>query len=217
MNNEEKDQNDGIDIIKLLEIIKEKKIILISIILFCLLISTIVAYMLPKSYKSTALVRVKTTNIVSEFLSSNVQPDTYLKLMKSEKAKENIINTIDASNLEKRDLVKASLDKNLEIVNERNTDLIRISVYAKTPEEAQFVGETVLNGLIFSMNDINTLQKENGMNGDLAIQVIDNVSLPDINNPVKPNKKNIILIGLICSVIISMGYSIYIYNKRYGI
>lgn len=207
-------QSNEFDITKLLEIIKEKKIILISIILFCLLISTIVAYMLPKSYQSTALVRVKTTNIINENLSSNVSPNIYLNLMKSKRVSNNIINVIDDSDIENKNLIKDSLMKNVKFINERYTDLIKIITYGKTPEEAQFVGETVLKGLNVSMTEFNKLNDENEINEKLAIQVID---VPNLSNVDTTNRKVVIFVGFIISIILVIGYCIYFYSKKYNI
>ena len=51
--------NDTIDLKKLFSLMIEKKMIVIAIIVICTIIATIVAFVLPKSYQSTTLVRVK--------------------------------------------------------------------------------------------------------------------------------------------------------------
>lgn len=51
--------NDTIDLRKLFSLMLEKKKIVIAIIVICTIIATIVAFVLPKSYQSTTLVRVK--------------------------------------------------------------------------------------------------------------------------------------------------------------
>ena len=206
MNNE-----DIIDLTKLLEIVKEKKIVVISIIVFCLIVSTIIAYIIPKTYKSTALIRVKTTNIISESLSSNIQPETYLALMKSSKVTDNIISKLDNSDIGKYNLLKEKIST-VEFTNIKKTDLITISTFGNSPEEAQFVTQTVVSNLGDAIQELNELQK-----GELAIQIIDNATLPDINTPDKPNKKLIIAIGLVIGIMIGFGYSLYIYSCRYGL
>ena len=57
--------NDTIDLRKLFSLMMEKKKIVIAIIVICTIIATIVAFVLPKSYQSTTLVRVKSDNISS--------------------------------------------------------------------------------------------------------------------------------------------------------
>lgn len=202
---------DTIDLTKLLEIVKEKKIVVISIIVFCLIISSIIAYIIPKTYKSTALIRVKTTNIISESLSNYINPEIYLTLMKSNRVKDNIISKFDSSNIEKYNLLKDNIST-VEFAIVKNTDLITISTFGNSPEAAQFVGQTVLSELGDAIQELNESQ-----NDKLAIQIIDNANLPDINEPDTPNKKLIIGIGLVVGILISFGYSLYIYSWRYGL
>lgn len=199
---------DTIDLIKLLEIIKEKKIVVISIMVFCLIVSTIIAYMLPKVYKSTALIRVKLTNELSLI---SIQPETYITLMKSSRVTESIISKLDNSDIEKYNLLKEKIST-VEFINIKKTDLITISTLSNSPEEAQFVTQTVVSNLGDAIQELNELQKD-----ELAIQIIDNATLPDINTPDKPNKKLIIAIGLLIGIVIGFGYSLYIYSCRYGL
>lgn len=206
MNNE-----DTIDLAKLLEIIKEKKMVIISIIIFCLIISTIIAYMMPKTYKSTALIRVKTTNVINENLSNYVNPDIYLGLMRSSKVTNNIISKLDSNDIEKYNLLKNKIST-VEFISIKNTDLITISTLGNSPEDAQFVTQTVVSNLGSAIQELNEMQKD-----ELDIQIIDNATLPDINTPDKPNKKIIISIGVVIGIMIGFGYSLYIYSRRYGL
>lgn len=203
MNNE-----DIIDLTKLLEIVKEKKIVVISIIVFCLIVSTIIAYIIPKTYKSTALIRVKLTN---ELSLNSIQPETYITLMKSSRITDNIISKLDNSDIGKYNLLKEKIST-VEFTNIKKTDLITISTFGNSPEEAQFVTQTVVSNLGDAIQELNELQKD-----ELAIQIIDNATLPDINTPDKPNKKLIIVIGLVIGIMIGFGYSLYIYSCRYGL
>ena len=57
--------NDTIDLRKLFSLMIEKKKIVLAIVVICTIIATIVAFVLPKSYQSTTLVRVKSNNISS--------------------------------------------------------------------------------------------------------------------------------------------------------
>ena len=51
----------------------------------------------------------------------------------------------------------------------------------------------------------------------MDIQVIDEANLPREDMPAKPNKKLIAAIGFVLGIMISFGYTLYIYNKRYGL
>ena len=51
----------------------------------------------------------------------------------------------------------------------------------------------------------------------MDIQVIDAADLPKEDMPAKPNKKLIAAIGLVVGVMISFGYTLVIYSRRYGL
>nr|WP_239478471.1 GNVR domain-containing protein [Megamonas hypermegale] len=51
----------------------------------------------------------------------------------------------------------------------------------------------------------------------MDIQIIDAANLPREDMPVKPNKKLIAAVGFVFGIIISFGYTLYMYNKRYGL
>lgn len=131
--------------------------------------------------------------------------------MKSNRVKDNIISKFDSSNIEKYNLLKDNIST-VEFAIVKNTDLITISTFGNSPEAAQFVGQTVLSELGDAIQELNESQ-----NDKLAIQIIDNANLPDINEPDTPNKKLIIGIGLVVGILISFGYSLYIYSWRYGL
>ena len=57
--NNTNNSEETIDLRKLLSVAGENKKILIAIIVICTVIAVIVAFVLPKSYQSTTLVRVK--------------------------------------------------------------------------------------------------------------------------------------------------------------
>ncbi|MBM6833996.1 GNVR domain-containing protein [Megamonas hypermegale] len=51
----------------------------------------------------------------------------------------------------------------------------------------------------------------------MDIQVIDAANLPREDMPAKPNKKLIVAIGFVFGIMISFGYTLYVYNKRYSL
>ena len=163
-NNEE-----SIDLRKLFAIAKEKKKVIIPIIVICTVIATILAFVLPKTYESTSLVRIKGQNStlsgyaalagslgINAGVNSTGTPESYIEMMKSRVVVEPIIAQLD---LDEEDKEKMKLDdfikKYLEIVNTKNTDLIAISGYGKTPEEAQMVSQSVVDNFLVLMNNLN--------------------------------------------------------------
>lgn len=161
--------NDTIDLRKLFSVMIEKKKIVIAIIVFCTIIATIVAFVLPKSYQSTTLVRVKSgSSSMSGYAamaagfgidiggSSSASPESYIELMKSREVLNPIIEKIDLTD-EEREKMKANdfFKKYLEITNTKKTDLINIAAYGKTPEEAQMISQGVADNFLALMTKLN--------------------------------------------------------------
>lgn len=162
--------NDTIDLKKLFSLMIEKKMIVIAIIVICTIIATIVAFVLPKSYQSTTLVRVKSNNISSMSgyaamaagfgidigSSSSASPESYIELMKSREVLNPIIEKVDLTDEERNELkMEDFIKKYLEINNTKKTDLITIAAYGKTPEEAQMISQSVADNFLTLMTKLN--------------------------------------------------------------
>lgn len=162
--------NDTIDLRKLFSVMMEKKMIIIAIIVICTIIATIVAFVLPKSYQSTTLVRVKSGgSSMSGYAAmaagfgidiggagSSGSPETYIELMKSREVLEPIIAELDLPEETKEKMTAASFAKsNLEITNIKKTELITIAAYGKTPEEAQMISQGIADNFLALMTKLN--------------------------------------------------------------
>lgn len=162
--------NDTIDLKKLFSLMIEKKKIVIAIIVVCTLIATIVAFVLPKSYQSTTLVRVKSNNISSMAgyaamaagfgidisANSSASLESYIELMKSREVLNPIIEKVDLTDEERNELkMEDFIKKYLEINNTKKTDLINIVAYGKTPEEAQMISQGVADNFLALMTKLN--------------------------------------------------------------
>lgn len=163
--------NDTIDLKKLFSLMIEKKTIVIAIVVICTLIATIVAFVLPKSYQSTTLVRVKSGGSSSAMAGyaamaagfgidigggSSGSPESYIELMKSREVLEPIIAELDLPDEDKEKLTVAGFaKKNLEVTNIKKTDLITIAAYGKTPEEAQMISQSVADNFLALMTKLN--------------------------------------------------------------
>lgn len=161
--------NDTIDLRKLFSLMMEKKKIIIAIIVICTIIATIVAFILPKSYQSTTLVRVKSGNSsMSGYAAmaagfgidigggSSGSPESYIELMKSREVLEPIIADLDLPEETKEKMTATNFAKsNLEITNIKKTELITIAAYGKTPEEAQMISQGVADNFLALMTKLN--------------------------------------------------------------
>lgn len=161
--------NDTIDLKKLFSLMMEKKKIVIAIVVICTIIATIVAFVLPKSYQSTTLVRVKSgSSSMSGYAAmaagfgidigggSSGSPESYIELMKSREVLEPIIAELDIPDEDKEKLTAEGFaKKNLEVTNIKKTDLITIAAYGKTPEEAQMISQGVADNFLALMTKLN--------------------------------------------------------------
>lgn len=161
--------NDTIDLKKLFSLMIEKKKIVLAIVVICTIIATIVAFVLPKSYQSTTLVRVKSGgSSMSGYAvmaagfgidtggGSSGSPESYIELMKSREVLEPIIAELDLSDEDKEKLTAEGFaKKNLEVTNIKKTDLITIAAYGKTPEEAQRISQGVADNFLALMTKLN--------------------------------------------------------------
>lgn len=161
--------NDTIDLRKLFSLMIEKKKIVLAIVVICTIIATIVAFVLPKSYQSTTLVRVKSGgSSMSGYAAmadgfgidtgggSSGSPESYIELMKSREVLEPIIAELDLSDEDKEKLTAEGFaKKNLEVTNIKKTDLITIAAYGKTPEEAQMISQGVADNFLALMTKLN--------------------------------------------------------------
>lgn len=160
--------NDTIDLKKLFSLMIEKKKIVIAIIVICTIIATIVAFVLPKSYQSTTLVRVKSgSSSMAGYAAmaagfgidigggSSGSSESYIELMKSREVLEPIITELDLPEETKENMTAAGFAKsNLEVTNIKNTDLITIAAYGKTPEEAQMISQGIADNFLALMTKL---------------------------------------------------------------
>ena len=159
-----------IDLRKLFSIMGEQKKVIIPIIVICTVIAIIVAFVLPKSYQSNTLVRIKSSNnsamsgmaaMAAGFGidvggSSSASPENYMELMKSREVLEPIMEQVDMPEEDKEKLTTENfIKKYLEITNTKKTDLINITAYGKTPEEAQMISQSVADNFLTLMTKLN--------------------------------------------------------------
>lgn len=159
-----------IDLRKLLSIVGEQKKIIIPIIVLCTVVAIVIAFVLPKSYQSNTLVRIKSSNnsamsgmaaMAAGFGidvggSSSASPENYMELMKSREVLEPIMAQVDMPEEDKEKLTTEDfIKKYLEITNTKKTDLINIAAYGKTPEEAQMISQSVADNFLTLMTKLN--------------------------------------------------------------
>ena len=159
-----------IDLRKLFSIMGEQKKVIIPIIVLCTVLSIVIAFVLPKTYQSNTLVRIKSSGSsnLSGYAamaagfgidiggSSSASPENYVELMKSREVLEPIMAQLDIPEEDKEKLTTESFTKKyLDITNTKKTDLINIAAYGKTPEEAQMISQSVADNFLTLMTKLN--------------------------------------------------------------
>ena len=160
----------SIDLRKLFSIMGEQKKIIIPIIVLCTVVAIVIAFVLPKTYQSNTLVRIKSSGSsnLSGYAamaagfgidiggSSSASPENYMELMKSREVLEPIMAQLDIPEEDKEKLTTESFTKKyLDITNTKKTDLINIAAYGKTPEEAQMISQSVADNFLTLMTKLN--------------------------------------------------------------
>lgn len=84
--------------------------------------------------------------------------------------------------------------------------------YMRLSREATITGQ-VYTSLVQNYEQTRIQEAKDSMD----IQIIDAADLPKEDMPAKPNKKLIVVIGFVLGIIISLGYTLYNYSRRYGL
>ncbi len=84
--------------------------------------------------------------------------------------------------------------------------------YMRLSREATITGQ-VYTSLVQNYEQTRIQEAKDSMD----IQIIDAADLPKEDMPAKPNKKLIVAIGFVLGIMISFGYTLYNYSRRYGL
>lgn len=84
--------------------------------------------------------------------------------------------------------------------------------YMRLERNAKITGQ-VYTSLVQNYEQTRIQEAKDSMD----IQIIDAADLPKEDMPAKPNKKLIVVIGFVLGIMISFGYTLYSYSRRYGL
>lgn len=84
--------------------------------------------------------------------------------------------------------------------------------YMRLERNAKITGQ-VYTSLVQNYEQTRIQEAKDSMD----IQIIDAADLPKEDMPAKPNKKLIVVIGFVLGIMISFGYTLYNYSRRYGL
>ena len=168
---EQKQLEDSVDVGKMWEIAGKNKRQLSMIVAGGVLMSLLLAFILPKSYESTTLVEVRNTAGTNSALSSMLNsaaalglggslstkslPNNYIELMKSRNVLEPIIDQLEWDSEKDKPEAADFAKKRLKFKNTESTDLIMVTAKGKTPEEAQMISQSVVDNFLTLQTGMN--------------------------------------------------------------
>lgn len=114
--------------------------------------------------------------------------------------------SVNNASLEALRAKQAEAQENIATLSADSVEYMRLS------REATITGQ-VYTSLVQNYEQTRIQEAKDSMD----IQIIDAADLPKEDMPAKPNKKIIVVIGFVLGIMISFGYTLYNYSRRYGL
>ena len=164
------EQDETIDLQKLLAIIVDRKKLFGGIVAGFTAVALIISLLLPKEYTSQVTVQAASGDMgmggaaaamaaITGGSMTSGKAVTYMELMKTRVVLEPIIEQVfDDIEPEKRLDAEGFAKKNLNIANTKGTQLISVEAKGRTPEEAKYIADNVVGNFLGLMTNLN---KEN--------------------------------------------------------
>ena len=157
---------DSIDLSRLFRVMGDHKVVIFGIIGICTLVALVIAFVLPKQYESTTLVQTRSAAKVDisgaaamaalGIGGGSVSSPTmnYIELMKTRTVLDPIIDSLGFEEEQKPD-AKGFAKGYLDIRNTKGTNLIEVAARGKSPEEAQYISQAVVDNFLLMQTDMN--------------------------------------------------------------
>lgn len=163
-------QNNYIDLKTIWQLVIANQKHLLKIFLGIVIFFLLLAFLLPKKYTSTVLIRTKQSQpiqpnaAVLALVGGNVQNQAlvYLEMLRSRSVLDPVIAAIDlpAEEKEKIDnVIFAKAYMQMQVL--KGTDLIELSVMGDTPEDAQNNASLVINSFKSTLTQLNRSEQSN--------------------------------------------------------
>lgn len=163
-------EEDTIDLGKLFAIIVDRKKLFGGIVAGFTMLALVISLLLPKEYTSQVTVQSSSSGMdmggaamaMAALTGGNLsggKAESYMAMMKTRVVLDPIIEQV-FDDIDKEDRLDAEefAKKKLNLVNTKGTQLISVEAKGRTPEEAQYIAENVVNNFLQLMTSLN---KEN--------------------------------------------------------
>ena len=164
------EQDETIDLQKLFAIIVDRKKLFGGIVVGFTALAVLMSFVLPKEYTSQVTVQASSSGIdgggtaaaMAAITGGNLgggKESTYIEFMKTRVVLDPIIEQVfDDIELEDRPDAEEFAKKNLNLTNPKGTQIISVEAKGRTPEEAKYIADNVVENFLGLMT---TLNKEN--------------------------------------------------------
>lgn len=163
-------EEETIDLGKLFAIIMDRKKLFGGIVAGFTMLALVISLLLPKEYTSQVTVQSSSSGMdmggaamaMAALTGGNLsggKAESYMAMMKTRVVLDPIIEQV-FDDIDKEDRLDAEefAKKKLNLVNTKGTQLISVEAKGRTPKEAQYIAENVVNNFLHLMTSLN---KEN--------------------------------------------------------
>lgn len=143
-----------IDLKEIIKILKKRKATIIKVFLSLVILAAAVSFIIPSTYEAESNLRVKQPKGLADSLLNELPMDvgpnsqkqlmaTYAEILKSRTV---IQEVIDKTQSEKEDIPTCEdMLKTIDVKPVKDTEILNIKVRAKSPEEAKYVANTLVD------------------------------------------------------------------------
>ena len=151
-----------LDLRDIIKILKKRRRIIINIFLACVFLAALVSFIIPPTYEGEATLRIKqpkglADSLLADLPMGNVAAtkqlmSTYAEIIKSRTVVQELIDKTQ-SNKEKIPTYEAMLNR-ITTQSVKDTEILNVKVQAPTPEEAQYVTNTLVEIFLNRMTNL---------------------------------------------------------------
>ena len=160
-------EEESIDLGRLMHIAAEHKKQVGGIVMGCTLAAAVISLLLPKQWESTTLVQTSSAGnsmggaaMMAAAMGISVggggsSTMNYIELMKSRTVLDPIIDQMEWEDEKMKPTAQAFAKDVLKIENTKQTNLITVAARGKTPEEAQWISQSVVDNFLLMQTNMN--------------------------------------------------------------
>lgn len=151
-----------IDIKELVRIFQKRRNLILAVFLGSVIIATVISFLIPKTYEAETTLRIKQSKGLANSLLADLPMgntmatkqlmSTYAEILKSRTVVEKVISLTQAG--QEKPLLYEEMLARISTLPIRDTELLKLTVQAKSPTEAQLIANTLVEVFIERMTNL---------------------------------------------------------------